>query len=228
MSEINRVLFVDDSEVDRVIISNILDELDIDSYACATVQEFLPKIKEYEPDLCLVDLNIQRRNDGTILVEAIRNRLGKSLPIIVISANDSNEEIQGNLKAGANDFICKPIDKALLSSKISNYLRGDIIDTKALSLFSIPASLKNSIEVKTSIKLFAVSETGLEFSCEELNLNLGSVIKVANELFTDVFPDQEYLYLKIQNQIEDRFAASFEDLSDSDIHKLRILILTKR
>lgn len=228
MSSKNKVLFVDDNEMDRLILSKTLDELEVDYVACASIQEFLPLVKEYSPDLCLVDLNIERTNDGAILIEAIRNMLGESLPIIVISANDSSQGIIENLNNGANDYICKPIDKPLLSSKIANYLTSDLIKSKALPLFFVPESDDNKIEVHTNIELHTICENGMEFTCKELNLNIGSNIKIENKLLLDIFPKKEFLYLNIKENIDGMFHSEFQDLTTEELHKLRLLIVGKR
>jgi CheY-like chemotaxis protein len=214
--------------MDRLIISKALDELDVDYLACATVEEFLPQVKEYTPDLCLVDLNIQRTNDGAILIEAIRKVMGKSLPIIVISANDNSNDILEILKNGANDFICKPIDKPLLSSKIANYLTNDLIKSKTLPLFMVPESSDNYIEINTNIEIQVICETGIEFTCRDLNLNIGSTVKVENKLLLDIFPNQEFLYLKITESADGVFYSTFQELTSDEQNHLRLLIVSKR
>jgi DNA-binding response OmpR family regulator len=214
--------------MDRLILSKALDELDVDYKTCASAEEFLPLIKEFSPDLCLVDLNIERANDGTILIEAIRNILGASLPIIVISANDNSEDIVKNLKIGANDFICKPIDKALLSSKIANFLTNEKIKSKRLPLFEVPKTAENYIEIRVEIELEAITETGVEFRSKDLSLVIGSTIKIENELLIDVFPENEFLYLNIKDIKNDLYISEFQDLVEEDIHRLRLCIANKR
>jgi CheY-like chemotaxis protein len=89
-----KILFVDDNMMDRLILSKILDELDVDYVDTKTPEEFLNKLKEFEPDICLIDLNIKQVNDGQILVQAIRNKLGAQMPVIIISAIEKSDMIK--------------------------------------------------------------------------------------------------------------------------------------
>ena len=50
-------------------------------------------------------------------------KTGNKTPIIVASSSVGNEQIEASLESGASDFICKPIDRAILMSKISNVVK---------------------------------------------------------------------------------------------------------
>lgn len=181
-----KVLFVDDNMMDRMILSKILDELDVDYFDTKTPEEFLKKLKEVEPDICLIDLNIRQPNDGYLLVKAIRNIIGRSLPVIVISASEKSELIKTNLEVGADDFICKPIDKALLSSKISNYCKTRKINSFVLPLFNVPDTDKSKMKINFKCVVESVSENGLVFKSSHL-IKSRTRIKLADPFMFELF-----------------------------------------
>ncbi len=224
-----KVLFVDDSPMDRMILSKVLEEIGLDFIDTKTPEEFLGKLKTEEPDICLIDLNIRQPNDGQVLVQAIRNRIGPDLPIIVISALENSKFIQKNLDVGANDFVCKPIDKSLLSSKISNYFKSRRINSFVLPLFRVPEreDNKSSIEFMTYIE--KVDESGIQFvSNHKVKENTKFLL---NDPYIDqIFKEGPELEMTI-NKVWDgavenvyHFNALFNQLSHKQKQRLRKFI----
>lgn len=220
MKDKKKVLFVDDNKMDRVILAKILQQLDLDYVETASAEEFLPKIKEYQPDLCLVDLNISQNNDGRILIKAIRNILGAQLPIIIISAVEESKEIAMNILNGANDFVCKPIDKALLSSKIANFLHNESIDSRILPLFKLPKEQDASISMDLDLQMLGLSETHIKFK-SSLILTPGSTIVVKNTFLKEVLPQEEELMVRIQNVEDGVFNGVIQELLPEHLSQLR-------
>ena len=222
MNEKKKVLFVDDNPMDRLILNKILTELDLEYKETTCPQDFLKSIKEFKPDLCLVDLNILQANDGSVLIKAIRNILGENLPIIIISAIEDSKDILFNLKNGANDYVCKPIDKSLLSSKVSNFLSNSQISSRILPLFSFPGHLDNSLEILTQIKITSIEQTGISFT-SDLEIQSGQTIRIKNDLLKDVF-DNNFLRVKIYHHEYGHYKADFCEISEEDILRLRLFI----
>lgn len=220
MKDKKKVLFVDDNKMDRLILSKILDQLDLDFRETQNADEFLHQVKSYAPDLCLIDLNLQRPNDGKILVRALRNILGHELPIIVISAIEDSSEIALNIQNGANDFICKPIDKSLLSSKISNYLQNPTIQSRRLPLFKIPSNIDANIQMDINLKMTSISEEVITF-VSDIFLVSGATLKLKNTFFQDIFSHIEYFNLKIEHHENDIYKGKILNFTDEDLPKIR-------
>jgi DNA-binding response OmpR family regulator len=223
MSEKKKVLFVDDNEMDRLILSKTLTQLDLDFKGVDNTEDFLQQIKPYNPDLCLVDLNINQPNDGRILVRALRNILGKELPIIVISAVEESSEVALNLQNGANDFICKPIDKSLLSSKIANFLHNDSIESRILPLFRLPAEECSKIEMPMELEMVAISEKDLTVR-SHLSLVPGSTISLENNFLDEVFPEFPSFSFKILSRVNDEYTGTLLDLNSDHIQAFRMFL----
>lgn len=80
----------------------------------------LTKSKE-EFDLVVMDLGIPKV-DGLEIITQIREKKS-SIPILILSARDTNENIVEGLDKGADDYLTKPFDFKVLNSRISALLR---------------------------------------------------------------------------------------------------------
>ncbi len=64
--------------------------------------------------------------DGITVTRLIRDRMGDSLPIIMISAYDLSEHIDAAKQAGANGFITKPLFRSRLIYKLKQFVEGAV------------------------------------------------------------------------------------------------------
>jgi len=104
------VLIVDDSKISRMFIKNTVERLRMKVLEASDGKEALSLISMH-PEIKLVITDKEMPNvDGIKLVEKIRTKRGlNDLAIIGISSSNENDVTMQFLKAGANDFIKKPI-----------------------------------------------------------------------------------------------------------------------
>jgi len=81
----------------------------------------IEKIATTKFDLALLDLMIPNLNGYEVLKEI--QRLGISIPVIIVSANDGEYDQADALDLGADDFIVKPFNAVTLESRIKAVLR---------------------------------------------------------------------------------------------------------
>ena len=124
-----KVLLVDDVDINRMIVSSMLEiaEMEIDE-ACDGV-EALQKFTESEAgDYSIILMDIRMPNmDGYECAEAIRNLDrpdAKTVPIIALTANAFKEDIDAALSKGMNAHIAKPIEMDRLSVELCRFLEG--------------------------------------------------------------------------------------------------------
>ena len=143
------VLVVDDEPDIRELLEITLSRMNLDSHAAANVREAKSLLDNEQFDLCLTDMKLP---DGTgiELVEHIQDQF-PHIPVAVITAFGSMEAAIKALKAGAFDFVSKPIDL--------NILRG-LVDS-ALKVASTPIDKTTNSEAKASQKLLGKSEAVL-------------------------------------------------------------------
>lgn len=115
------ILVVDDEPDIRELLEITLSRMNLVSYAAANVREAKALLENEQFDLCLTDMKLP---DGTgiELVEHIQAQF-PHIPVAVITAYGSMEAAIKALKAGAFDFVSKPIDLKLLRGLVDSALK---------------------------------------------------------------------------------------------------------
>ena len=116
-----RVLVADDSNVIRAIIGDILRDLGVkDIVEAADGNEAVQAFLQYEFDLVVLDWQMPSMC-GLEVIEAIRAS-GSDVPIIMVTATGTKpEHVVDAVEAGANDYLLKPFDPAVLRGKLRKY-----------------------------------------------------------------------------------------------------------
>ncbi|MES2664142.1 MAG: response regulator [Pseudomonadota bacterium] len=117
------LLIIDDDEDVRIMLAELFKDHAKTIHA-TNAQQGLLSIRQYKPDLILLDNNMPGELSGLMLLENIQKiEEIKKIPIIMITASDDAQEVMRGLMAGAVDYITKPFDPAILTSKISQRLQ---------------------------------------------------------------------------------------------------------
>jgi two-component system response regulator PilR (NtrC family) len=124
------VLIVDDEPDIRELLDITLSRMDLKTYCAANLKEARSMIAEVQPDLCLTDMRLPDGN-GISLVEYIQQEFAH-IPVAMITAHGSVETAISALKAGAFDFISKPVELENLRNLVNSALKLDG-DTSKLS-----------------------------------------------------------------------------------------------
>jgi signal transduction histidine kinase/CheY-like chemotaxis protein len=118
-----RILVVDDRWENRSVIANLLEPIGFEIIEAKHGQEGLDKTFEFEPDLIICDLAMPIM-DGHTMIQLLReNPQFQRTAIIVFSASVFETDRQKSLKAGANDFLPKPIQAENLMNSIQQLLK---------------------------------------------------------------------------------------------------------
>ena len=121
-----RVLVVDDEPDIRELLEITLGRMGIETFAAADLTAARALLEQQAFDLCLTDLHLPDGN-GVELVELIAERHPR-LPVAVITAFGSMDVAIGALKAGAFDFVQKPVDLEQLRTLVDSALRLAAVD----------------------------------------------------------------------------------------------------
>lgn len=123
-----KILLVDDFEMVRVMLRNILEGLgylDIEEaedgrMALSKIKEALKNNTPYEMVFC--DWNMPDVT-GLEVLESCRGQSEfKSLPIVMVTAESERAQVVKALKAGATDYIVKPVTPEILEKKINGIM----------------------------------------------------------------------------------------------------------
>lgn len=75
------------------------------------------------PDIIIADLGVPGLSGMELLEQIKASGFFKSIPVLILSANDSTEKRISCLNAGADDYIVKPFNPAELSARLNVILR---------------------------------------------------------------------------------------------------------
>ena len=125
------VLIVDDEPDIRELLDITLSRMGLMTHAAATLAEARELVAREQPDLCLTDMRLPDGN-GISLVEHIQQDF-PHIPVAMITAHGSVEAAIAALKAGAFDFISKPIELETLRRLVTTALQLEGDTTRAAS-----------------------------------------------------------------------------------------------
>lgn len=118
-----RILIVDDSEMNRDMLSDMLSD-DYDIVEAADGEEALSILKErvYDIDLVLLDIIMPAVDGFGVLDVMKRYHWIDNTPVIMISSETSQSYIRKAFELGVTDYILRPFDSFIIYKRVSNTL----------------------------------------------------------------------------------------------------------
>lgn len=119
-----RILIVDDSEFNRAILKEILQET-YEIIEADDGKEALLKIDEYgmEISLVLLDIIMPEKDGFEVLKYMEEESLISDIPVIMISSEDSANYIRRAYEMGVSDYINRPFDANIVYQRVSNIVK---------------------------------------------------------------------------------------------------------
>ena len=117
----NQILIVDDEPDIREVLELTLGRMNLETRSASNLEEARHLLVEYQFNLCLTDMRLPDGN-GIELVRFIQENC-PYLPVAVITAFGNMETAVAALKAGAFDFVSKPLDLNDLRNIVRSALR---------------------------------------------------------------------------------------------------------
>ena len=119
-----KILIVDDSEFNRAILKEILEET-YEIIEADGGKEALHKIDEYgmEISLVLLDIIMPEKDGFEVLKYMEEERLISDIPVIIISSEDSANYIRRAYEMGVSDYINRPFDANIVYQRVSNTVK---------------------------------------------------------------------------------------------------------
>lgn len=120
------LLVVDDSATMRQLLCMTLTRVDGITQANITEasdgEDALDKVRSGRFDLVLTDIRMPRM-DGLEFIRKVRSELNdRALPIIIISTQGADEDVQLGMNLGASGYLAKPVSMARLRELVTNFL----------------------------------------------------------------------------------------------------------
>jgi len=118
------LLAIDDDPVQLAIIETAARSLEyppIDVYTAETVAEAIIAIEQYRPDMVVCDFLLPD-GSGSQVLDSVRSR-NPFVPVIIITAYESVRDAVDLIRAGARDYLTKPLSASEIQRKIAVNLR---------------------------------------------------------------------------------------------------------
>ncbi|WAA09554.1 response regulator YycF [Fervidibacillus albus] len=115
-----KILVVDDEKPIADILQFNLKKEGYDVYCAYDGEEALRKVEEIKPDLILLDIMLPER-DGMEVCREVRKKY--EMPIIMLTAKDSEIDKVLGLELGADDYVTKPFSTRELLARVKANIR---------------------------------------------------------------------------------------------------------
>ena len=114
-----RILIVDDFDVTRTIVANTLKDLGFENIFEATNgYSALISLKSNIFDFVITEWDMSEMNGLELLKKIRADPFLKHVPVLIVTEEGLTENIVSGSKAGANDFIFKPLKKEKIYEKL--------------------------------------------------------------------------------------------------------------
>jgi CheY-like chemotaxis protein len=117
-----KILIVDDSNTNVVLLEAILNSRGYSIQTAYNVDEAYSMLSRERPQLILLDLLMPRISGYQFLDQLKQNAETRDIPVIIVSAVTDSENIQKTFDLGAVDYIEKPVDIKALVKKVEQTL----------------------------------------------------------------------------------------------------------
>jgi len=116
-----KVLIIDDDPVIEKLVSTLLQSRSYNVITASDGVEGLEKAKIEHPNLILLDIVMPTMNGYEVCDELKKDKDTKEIPIVMLTSEESREAVKTAYRAGADDYIVKPINLTMLLAKMDKF-----------------------------------------------------------------------------------------------------------
>lgn len=118
-----KILIVDDEKKNIKLLKGMLFSENYNLFEACSGEEALGLVPAIHPDLILLDVMLPGVNGFEVCRQLKQNDKTKTIPIVMVTVLTEKEQRVKALKAGADDFLSKPVDHTELVVRIKSLLR---------------------------------------------------------------------------------------------------------
>ncbi|HET8705976.1 MAG TPA: response regulator, partial [Pseudomonadales bacterium] len=167
------ILSIDDDAGNQELLKKTFENHDL--HVAFSGEEGVALAREIMPDVILLDIAMPGMNGIEVCKTLKADPKTANIPVLFVSALNTLEDRLAGYKAGAEDYICKPINLYELKCKI------DILRAYRSSLSSLDSQLRAASEVAFSA-MSSTSELGVVVNFVEHTQNCNELVDLADML----------------------------------------------
>lgn len=120
---VRTVLVIDDAPDSRLMIQRLLERANYRVLVADRGEAGLALAEAESPDLIALDFVMPEMDGAEVLRRLRAHDRTRGIPVVMLTASHDDEHIDAAFAAGANDYINKPIDRRILTARISATIR---------------------------------------------------------------------------------------------------------
>jgi len=126
------ILYIEDNRSNIELVEQILADhrSNIRLFSTINGKQAVPLALEVEPDLILLDLDLPDINGDEVIALLKAEVRTKAIPVIIISADAMSQQQEKLFKAGARNYLTKPLDVPLFLLEVDKWLYSNKKDKK--------------------------------------------------------------------------------------------------
>lgn len=145
-NQLNRIMVVDDDLASQELLAELLLARKFEVVTASDGVEAIEMFERERPDLVLLDVMMPRL-DGFKTCERIKSSPeGRLTPVVLVTALSAGEDRIRGLEVGADGFLTKPVDRAILMAQVRALLRlkqsTDELERAEAVLFALAQSIE--------------------------------------------------------------------------------------
>ena len=207
--EKQQILIVDDSEMNRRILSEILKN-DYRIVEAANGAECLEKLHQHSGDIALVllDLVMPGMDGFEVLDYMNRNHIIEDLPVIMTSSEDSEESIRRAYEMGVSGYVSRPFDSWVVYRRVFNTIK---LYAKQRRLVTLLSEQIREREKNTSMLVGVLSQI-VEFRNGESGPHVQHIQRLSERILEKLLerPNRYHITSELQDNIP--LAAALHDI----------------
>ena len=186
----SKIIVIEDVPEMAELSSMYLTKSGMSVQTVSSAEEAFEKLEIETPNLIILDLNLPGMS-GFDFLKKFRKEYNSSLPIIIVSARDADEDIINGLGIGADEFVTKPYSPKVLVARVEALLRSQAKITAAAESsydFGPYTVLLNSCVLKKGPEKIPLSTK--EYEVLEYFINHEGQTLGPEKIYTDVWKAQ--------------------------------------
>ena len=145
-----KILIVDDEPFNVDYLEQELEELNYETISATNGQEALDKVRGASPDVILLDIMMPVMDGFETLSRLKASPHTRDIPVIIISAMNDLKSLVKGIQQGAEDYLPKPFEPALLKARITASLEKKSLRDQQRKLLHTFASAEVAEELMAS------------------------------------------------------------------------------